>query len=205
MIPLPPAAAPPDPEVEPASSVLRRLAEGGGDSISFAEILEYAGPRVHGLALLLLVLPETVPLPLPSASTILAIPLCLISLHLVIYGEGGRWPQRLQTLRVSRAATAVVARYLVPVLAWLEAFSRPRLTILAHRQRLLGLVCFYLSLILLLPLPFLNAPPAICLALIALGLIQQDGLLIAAGIAGTIGITIALVGIVVLARGLLGF
>lgn len=204
-MPVPAPDATPDAEVEPASAVLGRLAKGDGTSISFAEILAHAGPRVHGLALLLLVLPETVPLPLPSASTVLAIPLGLIALHLAVYGEGGRWPRRLERFRVSRAATSAVARYLVPVLAWFESFSRPRLTMLAHRERLVGLVSFYLSLVLLLPLPLMNTPPAICLALLALGLIQQDGVLIAAGLVGTVAVTIALAAIVILARGLLGF
>jgi hypothetical protein len=188
----------------PASEVLRQLAGGSGDTISFAEIADKAGPRVHGLALLLLVLPETLPLPLPSASLILAIPLMLISLHLALFGEGSRWPRRLETVRVSRAATATVARYVAPVLAWFETISHPRMLMLARRERLIGMVCLYLSLILFLPLPLVNAPPGICLALIALGLIQHDGLLIGAGLAGTIALTIALAWLAVFARGLLG-
>ena len=189
----------------PASEVLRQLADGTGGTISFGEMMAKAGPKVHGLGLLLLVLPETLPLPLPSASLVLAIPLALISLHLAAFGEGSRWPQRLESVRVSRAATKVVAGYLVPVLSWFETLSHPRMLMLARRERLIGLVCFYLSLILILPIPFLNAPPAICLALIALGLIQHDGLLIAIGFIGTIVVTLVLVWAVIWARALLGF
>jgi hypothetical protein len=79
--------------------------------------------------------------------------------------------------------------------------SRPRWAAFAGQERLIGLVCAYLSLILLLPLPFVNAPPAICLALIALGLIQRDGVLIALGLAGTVMTTFALVAAVVWAGG----
>jgi hypothetical protein len=176
-----------------ASHILRSLAARKSETISFGDMMATAGARVHGLGLLLIVLPETLPLPLPSASTVLAIPLLLISLHLAISGEGSRWPKRLDTFHVPRSVVASVVRYIAPVLEWLESMSRPRWTAFAEQERLIGVVCAYLSLILLLPLPFVNAPPAICLALIALGLIQRDGILIALGLAGTVITTFALV------------
>jgi hypothetical protein len=60
----------------------------------------------------------------------------------------------------------------------------------------MGLACFVLSLILFLPIPFFNAAPAIALALIALGMIQRDGVVTAIGILVgglTIGVLFGLV------------
>jgi hypothetical protein len=196
------SAAKPDATADhTASHILRSLAARKSKTISFGDMMATAGARVHGLGLLLIVLPETLPLPLPSASTVLAIPLLMISLHLAISGEGSRWPKRLDTFHVPRSAVASVVRHLAPVLEWFESMSRPRWAAFAGQERLIGLVCAYLSLILLLPLPFVNAPPAICLALIALGLIQRDGVLIALGLAGTVMTTFALVAAVVWAGG----
>ena len=56
-------------------------------------------------------------------------------------------------------------------------------------DRMLGLICLYLAVLLLLPIPLMNTTPALCLAAIALGMIQRDGLFVAAGIGGTIAVT----------------
>lgn len=176
-----------------ASSVLRTLAAGEGRTVSFGDVLAATGARVHGFALLVLVLPETLPLPLPSASAVLAVPLMLISLHLALFGEQSRrWSERFRGYHVSRAAVAAAVGYVVPALEWLESLSRPRWPALARRESLIGVVCFFLSFILFLPIPLLNALPAICLALLALGLIQRDGILIALGLAGAAAIAGAL-------------
>ena len=199
----PPLPAEPAVDHHASSHVLRALASGKSETVTFLEMMDSAGARVHGLALLLLVLPETVPLPLPSASLILAIPLLLISLHLALFGEGSRWPARLNTVHVRRSAVAATAHYVAPVLEWFENLSRPRWSMIARHEHLLGLVCAYLALILLLPLPLMNTPPAISMALIALGLIQRDGLLVILGLIGTIATTIALVWVAVWAGGFL--
>ena len=87
----------------------------------------------------------------------------------------------------------MMARYAAPILEALERLSRPRLLFILPNDRVIGIACFYLSLLLLLPIPFLNTAPAICLVTIALGLIHRDGLLVALGIAGTILITTTIV------------
>jgi hypothetical protein len=47
-------------------------------------------------------------------------------------------------------------------------------------------------MLLLLPLPLFNTPPALCLALLAWGMVQRDGAAVAAGLAGTLAVTAAL-------------
>jgi hypothetical protein len=176
----------------PISEVLRAFAGEGSESLTLGTIISASGSAVHGFALLLLALPEALPLPLPSASGVLGIPLIVLSAHLALFGQSARLPQRLLDLRIPRKALALVARYLSPALAWLERLSRPRWDALVQDERLIGLVCLCLSLILFLPLPFVNAPPALCLIAIALGMIQRDGLLIAVGTAGGAAIVAAL-------------
>ena len=179
----------------PTSEIIESLAAWPEERIPFSAIAAAAGSRVHGFALLVFVLPEVPPLPLPSASTILGIPLIVISAHLALFGEGRLLPARLQSVTVPRSVLAAAARYLAPAFRWIERASRPRLLWLARRERLVGLLCLYLSVILILPIPLFNAPPAICLALVALGMIQRDGAMIILGILGGIAITGALVGI----------
>lgn len=175
-----------------ASAILRSLAARPESHIPFGEVVAVAGSRVHGIAILLFVLPETVPLPLPSASGILGVPLLLISAHLAIFGEAARLPQRILDIKIPRSIFAAIAKYVAPVLQWLERVSRPRWDLFVREERLTGLLCFYLSLILFLPLPLMNAPPAISLAAVALGIIHRDGILIAIGWVGAIFISAVL-------------
>lgn len=145
------------------------------------------------MVLLLLALPDTLPLPVPSTSTVLGIPLVIVAAHLVLRGEGSQLPERARTIAVPRRVVSAVARYAVPVVMFLERLSRPRLGFLLRSDRALGLVCLYLSILLLLPIPFVNAAPALCLAAIALGMIQRDGLIVAVGLVGTGALTALLI------------
>jgi hypothetical protein len=177
---------------ESASDILRLLAARPETHIPFGEVVAAAGSRVHGIALFLFVLPETLPLPLPSASGILGIPLLIISAHLAVFGEAARLPQRVLDLKIPRKVFEAISKYVGPVLEWLEKLSRPRWAFFVREERPMGILCLYLSLILFLPLPLMNAPPAICLAAVALGIIHRDGVLIAIGLAGAALISAAL-------------
>jgi hypothetical protein len=177
---------------ESASEILRSLAARPETHIPFGEVVAAAGSRVHGIAIFLFVLPETLPLPLPSASGILGIPLLIISAHLAVFGEAARLPQRVLDLKIPRKVFVAISTYVGPILEWLEKLSRPRWGFFVREERPMGILCLYLSLILFLPLPLMNAPPAICLAAVALGIIHRDGVLIAFGLVGAIAISAAL-------------
>lgn len=192
-----PQSPPPDDD-PPASAVLHSLAEGAEPSVSFGEVVTAAGSRVHGFALFLFVLPETIPLPLPSASGILGIPLVLISAHLAIFGENSGWPKRLNQIHIPRSVLAATDRYVAPVLRRFEAMSRPAWSTIVQRERMIGIICLYLSLILLAPIPLVNAAPALCIAAISLGLIQRDGRFVVAGVVGAVLLTAALVWVALL-------
>ena len=53
----------------------------------------------------------------------------------------------------------------------------------------------FLAIILLLPLPFVNAVPASLLAVIAWGMIQKDGLVIMVGVIGSVVLAALLLGL----------
>lgn len=171
------------------SRLLRRVSGHPEDYTTFGALMAALGLRAHGFALLLIVLPETIPWPLPSASTILGIPLVLVAAHLLLFGEASGIPARVAGLKVPVRTIAAVSRYVLPALEWLERASRPRWSGLARRVRLIAAVCLYLSVVLLLPIPFVNLAPALCLAALALGMIQRDGVFVAIGLAGTVALT----------------
>jgi hypothetical protein len=175
------------------TAVLAELASEKRQSIALATLAVALGGRAHALTLLILVLPETIPLPVPSISIALGLPLMVIAGHLVLHGDGSTLPRRVGAIRVPTSGIRVVLRWLGPTLAWLERSSHPRWRELARHERLAGVICLYLSIILALPIPFVNLIPALCLAAVALGLIRRDGLYVAIGLAGTAGLTLGLV------------
>ena len=188
-MPKTPALASGPTESAPASQLLRDLARSQPEQVSLGAVLKAMGSRVHGLALVLLALPDALPLPIPSTSTVLGIPLVIIAAHLVLYGEEATLPRRVETVLISPAVIRALARYAAPVLQALEKLSRPRWPGLVQSDRALGLLCLYLSILLLLPIPFFNAGPALCLIAIALGMIYRDGAMVAAGMLGTAAVT----------------
>ncbi|WP_299364550.1 exopolysaccharide biosynthesis protein [uncultured Paracoccus sp.] len=164
-----------------------------GQATTLGRLLAATGCRTHGVAILLLSIPEALPLPVPSAGAILGGPLILISAHLAVFGETESLPVRLRDRVLPGWLTDWLRDRVAPVLARAERLSRPRWSGLVRRERLLGIVCLYLASLLLLPLPFFNTPPALCLVLLAWGLVQRDGWSIGAGLAGTVALTVALV------------
>ena len=174
------------------SRILRSLAASPGSEVSVGNLMSAMGSRAHGIALILFALPETVPLPLPSLSTLLGVPLMLVAAHLVVAGGKSGLPARVRAAKIPTRLLRFLARYLAPALEFLELITRPRLAGVLRHERLLGVVCLYLSLVLLLPLPFVNFAPALCLVGIALGMIQRDGLLVLFGLGGTLLMTLSL-------------
>lgn len=175
----------------PAPSLAQALASlPQGTPVSFAELSAKLGSRSHGAALLLLAIPDAVPLPIPSLSAVLGVPMLVVALHLAVYGEGAPLPGWLGRRQVPAAVIGLLRDRLAGVLARAERMSVRRWQWLAGRERLIGAVAALLALLLLLPLPFFNTPPAICLALLAWGLIRRDGAFVLVAMLGAAAVVV---------------
>ena len=177
---------------EPTSKILRSLAASKDRAVEVRTVMAAMGSRAHGIALILFALPDTLPLPIPSFSAFLGFPMVLVAAHLVLAGEDSGLPERVLAAKIPTRMLRVLARYLAPVLEFLELVTRPRLTAILRYDRWFGLVCLYLSVVLLLPIPLVNFAPALCLVGLALGMVQRDGLLVILSLAGTVLTTLSL-------------
>lgn len=169
---------------EALSEILRQISERAAPTVSVGELMERFGGRAIGALLLVFGLFCILPLP-PGSTTLLGAPLVLLAPQLM-FGAGAPWlPVKVRDQTI---ATDALRRSLPRVLRWLEqaeALSRPRLLFLfsAWGQRVIGLVCTVLALVLILPIPLGNMLPAASVSMLALALVQRDGILAILGFA----------------------
>ncbi|MBI1779702.1 MAG: exopolysaccharide biosynthesis protein [Proteobacteria bacterium] len=168
---------------EPASEILARvLAASDAPRVTLEEIVQGLGDRTYGFLIFIFAIPNGVPGPsLPGLSTLTGVPLIFVALQMAL-GYPRPWlPRWLGRRSLPRAGLLNLLARARPVLAWCERRIRPRLVGPATPvlDRLVGFYICLVGLVLALPIPFGNFPPAWALALMALGLIQRDGAAIA--------------------------
>jgi hypothetical protein len=157
--------------------------KGESERIRLGDVVRALAHRGHGLLLLLFALPNLVPLYLPGLAAIFSLPLAIVSTQMLL-GRRQPWlPAAVLDRSLARADYERLVGRSAPWLARLERVLRPRLVGLTDPigQRLVGLLCLALSLLLALPVPFTNIPLALPIALMGLALIARDGLLVMIG------------------------
>lgn len=160
----------------PLSEMLSEIAADRDPTYTIGEIIHRLGHRAFGAMLFVFSAPNWLPLP-PGSSTILALPLVLLTPQLM-FGVRGPWlPNVIDERPMKRKALADGFKKMIPWLQRIEKLSRPRLTFFFGPvgDRLIGLTCFLLSLVLLLPIPLGNMAPAAAIALFGIGMVQRDG------------------------------
>jgi hypothetical protein len=139
-------------------------------------------------------------------TTLLGLPLVLVSAQM-IYGRSDAWLPELITRRSIPSETfRSIMQRLIPRLTRLERMIRPRYWPFwrRHGDRVIGLIALVLAIIVTLPIPLGNGPPAFATVLLGLALSQRDGILFAVGCAvalGSIAIVASVIGAVVAAAG----
>lgn len=165
------------------SRILRDLP--GEEPMCLSDLSDRMGNHAHAMILVVLAAPELIPLT-PSIAPLLAIPMLLTAVHMGLHGERRALPQWLGRRKVPAAMIRVLRDRVAGWIGRLEGVTRRRWPALADRARLVGWVTAGVALVLLVPLPFVNTPPAVCVILMALGLMLRDGLLVALGLGLTV-------------------
>jgi hypothetical protein len=200
-MPGPVTASPTEPNSRRTSHILRSfLAAQAGPRVSLGELRDALRDRAFGILLVAFALPNLVLVSLPGVSSILGVPLVLLSWQ-IAYGRRTAWlPRWLATRSFARDDFAAILGKVLPYLERVERLLRPRLSgILSPAgERAVGVACLALSILIALPIPMGNWPPALALCLIGLAMVEKDGMAAALGL--LLGAaSLALVGGVVLA------
>ncbi len=165
-----------------ASAALLAAASGDSEEMSVGELLEALEDRAFGMAMLLFALPCCLPF-VYGIPQVLSVPMLLIALQ-IVSGRHRLWlPESLKRRTFSRAGFAEVAERSQKYLKWFEALSRPRLSYLTRgaAERVFGLFMAIFCVSIALPLPLTNSMPALAVAIMSIGFIERDGLLVIAG------------------------
>lgn len=171
----------------PLSDVLRTLAnDANRERISIRDLIDALGDRALAALMFVFALPNVIPTP-PGTSSVLGAPLIFLTAQLAL-GRKPWLPDFVCKRSISFDDFRTLVRRVAPWLQRAERLLRPRATRLAvpPMEYVVGLVCFVLSVILALPIPLGNIPPALAICFMALGILEQDGWWIVAGFIATV-------------------
>lgn len=153
------------------------------ERVSAADLLDSFGDRAMGVLLFIFALPNVMPIGLPGTSMVLGVPLTFLTAQMVLGARRPWLPGWIRARSLRQEDFAAVIRRILPLLHRVERVVRPRLAALTTvpAERMIGLLGLVLSVTIALPIPFGNALPACTIAVLAFGLIERDGAIVALG------------------------
>jgi hypothetical protein len=162
-------------------SLTRDLADaGGGEGLTLGEIRDRLDERGFGLLILILSIPCLVPA-LYGVPQVIGVPIILLAGQLLVGMKEPWLPAGLLARRCPQAWLDRMADFAEKRMGWFERFSRPRLAVLATGWGERFAALFMILATVTIVLPLVNTVPSVALALLAVGLIQRDGLFVVLG------------------------
>ncbi|QMV02207.1 hypothetical protein GHV40_12265 [Devosia sp. D6-9] len=179
-------------------AALQRLARSDDPNLTFSRLIDVMGRGSHRLLILVFTLLNMVPGP-PGFGGTIAWTTLGIALAMIM-----RWPIRLPALIGDRGLplnlllklserVAVAARYAA-------RFSRPRFRWLTGAAATIpyGVFVVVVSLVMTIPIPFINAIPNVGLCVLSFSMLNRDGL------GAIVGVAISLLGLGIAAAAIFG-
>lgn len=178
------------------SEILEALAAKATGRVALGDLVASLGERAFGLLMLIFALPNAVGLgTIPGLSTVFGVPQIIFALQMIAGLEKPWLPQFLMQKSISAEDFQSIVTKAGPHLERIEKRLRPRLPALTSpiAERVLGVIFLILATIVALPIPLGNWPPAIAMTVIALGLVERDGVLVLVGtLIGIVALVVAL-------------
>ncbi len=162
------------------SDLLMELSDESRGSLflRLGKILDKVAERGFGLMLLLLALPNFIPVPI-GIGAVTGAGACLCGIQL-LFGRERPWlPRRLRSTRLRRSTFQSMLKVAGKLLRGMEKLSKPRLVFFVGDigLRITGLLLIGLGVALALPIPFTNYPFGALLLLLSIALMERDGAL----------------------------
>lgn len=184
-------------ETAPISRIVAEVAAAfPGERISLGEMAEAFGDRAFGLLLLLLLLPSL----LPGMASVFGTPLLILGVQMGLGLRVPKLPGILARRTIKRADLLRLASASSTGLKRIERYVRPRPGFFTTPagERIIGWLTAYAAIMLILPGPGTNGPPAFGNIVMALGLIEHDSKVAGWGVGLTIAGSILATAVLVL-------
>ena len=155
----------------------RALDSHAGDDITLGDVLEPLGERAFGFLILILALPNFIPVPI-GVGGVMGVFVVIVGLQMLL-GFGQPWiPRSLRRRGVKRESLERFIKRMTPVLSRLERVCRPRWEMLTRHpaHRVSGLLLVLIGAALALPIPFTNFAFGFLLVAYAVALLERDGI-----------------------------
>ena len=149
-------------------------------NITVAELLKILGNRALALAILVFSISAVIAGIVPGFSTIMAMPIMFMAIQIVFGQRRLYLPDTIRSKEISPKIISGALAQSVPTLRKVEKYLRPRLLLFTSNmfQRVIAIVILALAGILALPIPGGNFLPSFTISLLALAMIERDGLLV---------------------------
>ncbi len=146
------------------------------------DVFEALGDRCHLILILFLTLPFLQPVPLPGLSTLFAGAMIFL-VFLNFFGKPVKLPQKWSQKLISQGLLGNLLKAAEKILNFLERFLKARWPIFVQSIFFKGfnvlVICIQALLLALpLPVPFSNKIPAFTIAVLVIGELEEDGLLV---------------------------
>ena len=154
-----------------------------GENITLGEMAEAFGDRAFGLLILLLLLPSL----LPGMASVFGLPVLLLGIQMGLGLRTPRLPRFLARQSIRRDDLLRLAGASSLWLRKVERYIKPRPGLFTSPlgDKLFGWLTAYVALMLILPGPGTNGPPAFGNIIMALGLVEHDSRTVGIGMAVT--------------------
>lgn len=179
------------------SAILHELAnDQSQERVSIGDLLNALGDRALGALLFIFAFPNVLPVP-PGTSAVLGTPLVFLAAQLA-FGLKPWLPAIIANRSMSRADFQTLILRMKPWLERAEKMLRPRASGLTvpPMEYVLGFICLLLALVLVLPIPLGNMLPALAISMLALGVLERDGVWVVAGLGMTVVATVVVSGVI---------
>jgi hypothetical protein len=172
-------------DTAPISRIVAQIAaQCPGERISLGEIAEAFGDRAFGLLILVLLLPSLLPL----MASVFGLPVLILGIQMGLGLRAPRLPAFIAQRTIARAdlmrLSSASSTWLKRVEKWVK--PRPGFFTSPLGDRLFGWLSAYTAVMLILPGPGTNGPPAFGNIVMALGLVEHDSRVMGIGAALTV-------------------
>jgi hypothetical protein len=193
-----PAPSVPGPHDDPIESIfadligkLNHLASQPGAKLTCDDLMGAVGPHSHVLAIFVFSLLNLLPAP-PGYNFVMALIIVILSIIMLMGKEIKLW-RVFGRMKLPMKPMSKLLGWLATLTSWIARISSPRLLHLTSpaARPVIALVGIVLGVVMLVPIPFTNMLPSIGLAMICVGQLNRDGLLVLAGvIVGVLGLAV---------------